>query len=164
MHEEDVQNHGRQDDQAAVNKYIEGIVRIEKTFPSLVKSMAKLAEQCRQKVQAQGVGMEAIVFEVPKWYNDGSIVFKVGTERDAKKVVNVPGVANFSNLRAMDKECPQAVELACALAFRLVAYCNQHKVYPHQVQVGPPVWGPEGVRIQITLHGKGMAQGQLKIV
>jgi len=144
--------------QEALRRYYEGMAKLEKTFPQLVKLAAAMAGQIDQAASEKGVAPEGVILEVAKWHPDGTVVVAVSFDTKAKRVdTNDAAMGNFNTLADINERYPQAVELAMSLAFQLVSVVNAKKLLPGEIEVTKPLWN--SIRGWITF--KMLAGGEV---
>lgn len=125
----------------AMRRYYEGMAKIEKNFPQLVKLAAAMAGQIDKAASEKGVAPEGVVLDVAKWHPDGTVVVAVAFDPHAKRDGSNDGaMKNFNTLADINERYPQAVELAMSLAFQLVSVVNAKKLLPGEIEVTKPQW------------------------
>lgn len=125
----------------ALRRYYEGMAKLEKNFPQLVKLAAAMAGQIDKAAKEKGVAPAGVVFDVAKWHPDGTVVVAVTFDREAKRNGgNDDAMKNFNTLAEINEDYPQAVDIVMSLAFQLVSVINAKKLMPGEIQVSKPLW------------------------
>ena len=119
--------------------HFSGMAKLEKTFPQLVKLAIDVAHRVTAYAKRKGLGPEAVLFDTPRWHQQGAIYVRIGLDHEAKRLTTRDRAAkNYTNLRALNDHVPQAVDLVMAIAFSLVSVINVRKLRPEQIQVSKP--------------------------
>lgn len=142
----------------ALAKYYEGMAKLEKNFPCLVKMAVALAGQIEKHASEKGIKPEGVILDVARWHPDGTVTVAVELNREAKRdATNDKAAKNFATLQEVNAEYPQAVELAMSLAFQLVGVINNKKLLPGEIGCTKPIWHANNAMIHFRMMANGHA-------
>ncbi len=137
---------------AALDAQFTGMQKLELHFPQLVKFAIKMANAVIAMGRRRGLGPECIMFDVPRWHPSGQVVVRMGLDPEGKRIITADKAAkNYSNLRQVNEDVPQAVELAMAIAFQLVPAVNAKKLNPRSIQISSPRFNEAETEMVFTI-------------
>lgn len=144
----------------ALERYYEGMAKLERNFPALVKMAIQVAGFIENYSHAKGISPNGVLLDVARWQHNGIVTVAVELNPEAvRDITNDVAAKNFSTLKEVNETYPQAVELAMSLAFQLVGVINNKKLLPAQIGCGRLIWNAENslISFKMTANGQHLA-------
>ena len=146
--------------EASLTRQYDGMAKLEKHFPRLVRLALELAASLTALAGRRGLGAQAVMLDAPRWHPSGSIVVRVGLDETAPRIQTTDkAVGNFVTLAEVNRDIPQVVDLAMAIAYQLVPAVNARKILPAEVEFSKPKFKADDSAFifTVSVKGKGMA-------
>lgn len=140
-------------DKELVARTFQAMAQLEQHFPQLVLLAKRLVITLDHFAHRKGVSIHGVLTDMPRWHPSGMVVVPIGLDPAAvRDPHNDRAAKNYANLRLINDDCPQAVDVAMSIGFQLVPLLNQRKLMPQTVTVGKPVWAADEKAIHIKLN------------
>ncbi len=144
----------------ALTRQFAALAKLEAVFPALVKLCIDVATRLTAAAHRRCLGPQAVMLDTPRWHHSGQVVIRCGFDPEAERVDTTDKAAkNYTTLREVNADMPQAVDLALNIAHQLVPAVNVRKLLPQQIAFSKPRFNADDTQFVFTVavKGKGLA-------